>query len=167
MGQALARVKAASIIGALAVTLIVSGGPVLARTIPCAANSDCVGTKNADTIKGPGNNILNGKGGADKLYSGGGSDVLGGSGNDTLTAVGAIESDGNFGGYNSLRGGSGDDKIKAPAGLGYNFITGDDGNDIINAENGAPDTIDCGSGKDTVSFDAALDTITNCEKQGS
>ena len=167
MAQALGRMKAAWIIGAVAATLVAGGGPVLARSIPCAANSDSTGTKQDDTIKGPGNNILNGKGGADKLYSGGGSDVLGGSGNDTLVAVGAVESDGNFGGYNNLRGGSGDDKIKAPAGLGYNFITGDDGNDIINAENGAPDTIDCGKGKDTVSYDAALDSITNCEKQGS
>ena len=165
MAQALGRMKAAWVIGAVAVTLVASGGPVLARSIPCAANSECIGTKKADTIKGPGNNILDGKGGDDELYSGGGSDVYGGSGNDRLTAVGTVESEGNSGGFNNLRGGKGDDKIKAPAGHGYNDIFGEDGDDIIDAKNGAPDDIDCGSGKDTVSYDAALDSITNCEKK--
>src|SRR5215213_9260453 len=157
MGQALGRLKAAWIIGAVTVTLVVGGGPVLARSIPCAANSECIGTKKADTIKGPGNNILDGKGGDDELYSGGGSDVYGGSGNDRLTAVGTVESEGNSGGFNNLRGGKGDDKIKAPAGHGYNDIFGGDGDDIIDAKNGAPDDIDCGPGKDTVSYDGALD----------
>jgi serralysin len=167
MGQALGRMKAAWIIGAVAATLVVSGGPVLARSIPCAANSECIGTKKADTIKGPGNNILDGKGGDDELSSGGGSDVLGGSGNDSLTVAGAVESEGNSGGFNTIRGGKGDDKIKAPAGLGYNDIFGEDDNDVINAKNGAPDDIDCGSGRDTVSYDAALDSITECEVKKS
>ena len=161
------RIKAAWIIGAVAVSMVVSGAPALARTVPCAANSECVGTRKADTIQGPGSNVINGKAGNDKLFSGGGSDILGGAGNDTLTAVGAVESDGKSGGFNNLNGGAGDDKINAPAGLGHNAITGDSGNDVINAKNGAPDTIDCGSGKDKVSFDAALDTIANCESQGS
>ena len=164
MGQALGRMKAAWIVGAVAVTLVVSGGPVLARSIPCAANSECIGTKKADTIKGPGNNILEGKGGDDELYSGGGSNVYGGPGNDRLTAAGTVESEGTSGGFNNLRGGKGNDKIKAPAGHGYNAIFGEDGDDVIDAKNGAPDDIDCGSGKDTISYDAALDSIANCEK---
>jgi len=161
------RFKTAWVVAAVAVTLVVSGGPVLARAIPCAANSTCVGTKKADSIQGPGSNILNGKAGDDKLFSAGASDVLGGPGNDTLTAAGAVESDGNSGGFNNLNGGPGNDRISAPAGYGYNDITGDSGNDVINAKNGAPDTIDCGSGKDKVSFDAALDTIANCEAQAA
>src|SRR5215213_6306089 len=99
MAQALGRMKAAWVIGAVAVTLVASGGPVLARSIPCAANSECMGTKQDDTIKGSGNNILDGKGGDDELHSGGGSDVYGGPGADTLTASGAVESDGNSGGF--------------------------------------------------------------------
>jgi len=167
MAKAMGRLKLAWIVGAVAVSVVIGGGPVLARSVPCAANGECIGTKKADTIQGPGNNVLDGKAGNDKLFSGGGSDVLGGPGNDSLTAVGAIESDGNSGGYNNLNGGPGNDRINAPAGFGYNDITGDSGNDVINAKNGAPDTIDCGSGKDKVSFDAALDTIANCEVQGS
>jgi Ca2+-binding RTX toxin-like protein len=159
------RMKAAWIIGAVAVSVVVSGAPALARTIPCAVNSICVGTKKADTINGPVANILDGKAGNDKLFSGGASDVIGGPGNDTLTAVGAYDDGTNTGGFNNLNGGPGNDKINAPAGLGYNDITGDSGNDVINAKNGAPDTIDCGSGKDKVSFDPALDTIVNCESQ--
>jgi len=165
MAQALGRMKAAWIIGAVAATLVAGGGPVLARSIPCAANSDSTGTKQDDTIKGPGNNILDGKGGDDKLYSRGASDVYGGPGADTLTAAGAVESDGNSGGFNNLNGGSGDDNIRAPK-YGYNAIFGEDGDDVINAKNGAPDDIDCGPGKDTVSYDAALDSIVNCEKKG-
>ena len=41
------------------------------------------------------------------------------------------------------------------------------GDTVPPACNGAPDTIDCGPGKDKVSFDTALDTIVNCESQGS
>jgi Ca2+-binding RTX toxin-like protein len=167
MEQAFGRMKTAWIIGAVAVSVVITGGPALARAVPCAANGECIGGKKADTIQGPGNNVLDGKAGNDKLFSGGGSDVLGGPGNDTLTAVGAVESEGNSGGFNNLNGGPGNDKINAPAGLGYNAITGDSGNDVINARNGAPDTIDCGSGKDKVSFDPALDTIVNCEAQSS
>src|SRR5215213_7841428 len=114
MAQALGRMKAAWIIGAVAATLVAGGGPVLARSIPCAANSESTGTKQDDTIKGPGNNIPDGKGGNDELYSGGGSDVYGGPGVDTVTASGAVESDGNSGGFNNPNGGSGDDKIRVP-----------------------------------------------------
>src|SRR5215213_8042856 len=122
MGQALGRLKAAWIIGAVTVTLVVGGGPVLARSIPCAANSECYGTKKDDTIKGPGNNILDGKGGDDELYSGGASDVIGGPGNDILVAAGTVDSGGKSGGFNTFKGGNGADKIKAPAGHGHNDI---------------------------------------------
>jgi hypothetical protein len=37
------------------------------------------------------------------------------------------------------------------------------GNDEIRARNGSPDTIDCGDGTDTVTFDAGVDKLTNCE----
>jgi Ca2+-binding RTX toxin-like protein len=167
MTAAIGRMKAAWIIGAVAVSVVVSGAPALARTIPCAANSTCVGTKKADTINGPVANILDGKAGNDKLFSGGASDVIGGPGNDALTAVGAYDDGTNRGGFNKFDGGPGNDKINAPAGLGYNEILGGSGNDVVSAKNGAPDTIDCGPGKDKVSFDAALDTIVNCESQGA
>jgi hypothetical protein len=85
----------------------------------------------------------------------------------TPAVAGAVESEGNSGGFNTMRGGKGDDKIKAPAGRGYNDIFGEDGNDVINAKNGAPDDIDCGPGRDTVSYDAALDGITKCEVKNS
>jgi Ca2+-binding RTX toxin-like protein len=68
---------------------------------------------------------------------------------------------------NAFNGGPGNDRINAPAGLGHNDILGGPGNDVINAKNGAPDSIDCGPGKDTVSFDAAVDSIANCESQGA
>jgi Ca2+-binding RTX toxin-like protein len=167
MTAAIGRMKTAWIIGTVAVSLVASGAPALARTIPCAANSTCLGTKKADTITGPAANILDGKAGNDRLYSGGASDVIGGPGHDTLIAVGTYEQDGNRGGYNKLSGGPGNDTISAPAGLGYNEILGGPGNDVIAARNGAPDDIDCGPGKDTVRFDAALDTIANCEAKGA
>jgi Ca2+-binding RTX toxin-like protein len=130
------RMKAAWIVGAVAVSVVVSGALALARTIPCAANSTCVGTKKADTINGPVANILDGKAGNDKLFSGGASDVIGGPGNDTLTAVGTYDDGTNRGGFNKLDGGPGNDKINAPAGLGYNDILGGPGSDKITAKNG-------------------------------
>jgi RTX calcium-binding nonapeptide repeat (4 copies) len=56
-----------------------------------------------------------------------------------------------------LQGGSGDDIIEAieeSTNIGEDTMIAGGGNDIIEAHDGVKDTIDCGSGTDTVSADA-------------
>ena len=172
MAGLMRRAKAAGIVAAVAVTLVVSGGPALARTIDCAFDDRaCFGTKQADTITGEGQNIIDGKGGNDRITSlGGSSDIIGGAGSDRITdEKGASDIEGGAGddtivskgGASNLTGGSGDDEIRALRGL--NDIKGNGGDDVINAKNGEGDDVDCGTGKDKVIFDAGLDELTGCE----
>lgn len=65
----------------------------------------------------------------------------------------------------TLRGGNGNDHIRAVAVYSgsQSDVQGGAGDDNIEAHNGVGDIIDCGDGTDTVTFDAGLDTVTNCE----
>jgi len=97
-------------------------------------------------------NVLPGGPGRDSLFGRGGDDVLKGlAGNDRL--------DGGAG-DDRLFGGPGDDRITG--GPGRDAIFGGSGRDTIDAADGVRETIDCGSGKDTVRADAA-DRLRGCE----
>jgi hypothetical protein len=87
---------------------------------------------------------------------GGGSFIIAGGGNDRITSKG---------GASVLHGRSGNDRIVALKGL--NTIFGGQGEDVIKAKNDKYDDIDCGPGKDTVSFDVGVDQVTDCESQSS
>jgi hypothetical protein len=59
--------------------------------------------------------------------------------------------------------GTGESTIQwAGRGEFYRVISGS-GDDVIDAKDGFPNTIDCGEGTDTVTFDTGMDTLTNCE----
>jgi hemolysin type calcium-binding protein len=95
-------------------------------------------------LKGPGNDTMNG---FDLI-----TDVMVGSaGDDTMNGLG---------GNDKVCGGSGNDTITG--GTGQDQIFGDAGDDTVFAQDGAADTIDCGPGGDTATFDSGLDTVSNC-----
>lgn len=185
------RLAATGIVVALAVALLLSAGPALAKTISCALAAECIGTKRDDTITADGQQEVFGKGGNDTIISlGGESNIYGAAGNDKITDEfgSSIIEGGNGndtirskGGKSVLDGGDGDDKITDEFGQsdldgkagddliralqGENSITGGGGGDTIEAKNNEGDDIDCGPGKDKVTYDEALDTVTNCEDQ--
>jgi hypothetical protein len=137
--------------------------PPLPSLIGTAADDLLNGTSKNDVMKGlGGNDIINGLQGNDSIDGGTGADkltgsegndtLIGGSGNDTL--IGAT-------GKDKLNGGAGNDKIDG--GPGPNTYTGGAGNDTINSANGKRETVNCGSGKDSVRADKA-DRVKGCEK---
>ena len=154
MAKTIRRIMAAGIVAAVAVTLVLSSGPAMARSVDCArGDRDCFGTKQADTIQAEGRNTVNGRAGDDTITSlGGASEIFGRAGNDTIT---------DEGGRSDLKGGPGNDQIRALK--GRNVVDGGSGIDVINAENGELDEIDCGPGRDLVSYDLDLDVLDNCE----
>jgi Ca2+-binding RTX toxin-like protein len=103
------------------------------------------GTSRADTIVGTAKaDRLSGGAGNDRISGGGGNDrVDGGPGNDTLN------------------GGPGNDQLTG--GPGQDRISGGPGNDTILARDRARDTIDCGSGRDTVVADRVDSVARDCE----
>ena len=125
----------------VAMTLLLVGGVVLAKSITCTGGT-CNGTKKADTITGSVvADTINGRGGADTIDGGNGNDTInGGGGNDRITDIGVVPD--------------------------VDIITGGNGDDIIDVREGAlndaPDKVDCGPGIDTVFVDAN-DTRLNCE----
>jgi hypothetical protein len=169
----------------MTLVLIVAGGVALAATVSCSGAFICDGTDGDDTIRGTsasediygfgGSDTIKGNGGDDKMF---GDGLVGGAPNPTLD--GNDQMDGGPGtdrlyGYGSsdkLIGGSGGDYIDAvyaetPEVPGtHNTIRAGGGNDIVDAVNGVPDSIDCGSGKlDEAYVDVGLDTVAaNCER---
>ena len=63
-----------------------------------------------------------------------------------------------------MRGGPGDDQIDANDSLAgqVESISGGADDDTIEAGDGEVDNIDCGTGNDTVTFDAGIDNLTSC-----
>src|SRR4051794_6574385 len=101
---------------------------------------------------GPGADHLFGRGGNDILKGLGGNDRLdGGAGNDRL--------DGGAG-DDLLIGGPGNDRLRG--GGGKDFFSGGPGRDVIYSADGIKETIDCGSGTDTVTADSN-DVLRGCE----
>ncbi len=66
-----------------------------------------------------------------------------------------------------LGGGRGADTINArddsTVNPGTDTVRGGGGRDFILANDGFPNMIDCGPARDTVFYDQALDTVSNCE----
>jgi len=161
--------------------LIVAAGPALAKTFTCVADENCNGTRNDDKITGEGDNTINGERGDDTitfvhsviygsmgndtLLSRGVSQVIGGGGNDTLEEIEGLEdSGGELYGGNFFDGGPGDDKIVVR--FGSTVVTAGGGREVIKAQKGRVDSIKCGGGKDTVTFDEGLDIVADtCEKK--
>jgi Ca2+-binding RTX toxin-like protein len=101
---------------------------------------------------GSGNNALTGEGGNDTLIGGGGNDTLdGGSGNDTIFGGDGNDSVVASSGSDLIRGGNGNDTLRSS---GTDTIFGDDGDDLIFSGLGLPESLDGGTGIDT------LDTTT-------
>jgi hemolysin type calcium-binding protein/List-Bact-rpt repeat protein len=112
------------------------------------------GTRGRDLFDGgPGGDRFVGGAGADRLRGHDGDDCIdGGAGNDRLEG-------GN--GNDRLNGGAGNDALVG--GPGTDTIAGGAGNDVIAAQDGEPDTINCGAGRDTARVDR-VDRVAGCER---
>jgi Ca2+-binding RTX toxin-like protein len=116
---------------------------------------------------GEGDDVITGDRWANRLMGSEGSDTIsGGGGNDVLYSNSNLCC-GDYDRSGSIGGGSGNDLIIVDSYETGSGVTsraeGGAGDDNIRAQNGSPDTIDCGDGADTVTFDAGMDTVTNCE----
>ena len=164
----------------VAAGVIVTTGATLAGALSCAPGITCYGSDSPDTFDGTaGDEWVIGNGGDDVFSGGAGHDSLAGDGqadsshdgDDTLSGGAGPDSLYGYGGNDHLLGGGGNDVIAAIEGGGSNnpgedSVKGGKGNDIIHADDGFKDTIDCGPGKDEVTFDAGLDKVAaNCEKR--
>ncbi len=131
------------------------------------------GTADADTITGlGGNDRLTGYAGDDLLDGGTGNDTLdGGDGNDSLLGGDGTDSILGGTGNDTIEGGAGNDTIRAGAGddvwfagdslSGTDLVYLEDGNDLAYVgwfTAGSPDTIDGGTGNDTISLQSIPDT---------
>lgn len=144
-----------------------------------------------DNIRGEGDFGGNPEGGVDYICGGQGDDpfmdgadkkdfIMGGDGNDLLDGdnfpspfrdflFGNSGDDTFTGGQGNdhIEGGSGGDMVDVGAGTvnaGADNVASGRGNDTINeAGDGAVDTINCGSGRDTVTADANDNVSRNCE----
>lgn len=130
------------------------------------------GTDGPERIAGTaGPDTLNGRGGNDRILGlGSGDRLLGKKGNDTL--IGGLGPDRLFGGAGSdqLKGGPKNDTLDG--GDGNDLIVGGGGNDIVfvgagndrvNVRDSRQDTVDCGTGTDTVVADLKDRANANCE----
>ena len=165
-------------IGLLAALLLGIGAatPAVLAAINCPGGGGCLGTDGDDTLRGTaGADGITGFGGADTISGLGGSDSLTGDGQldfgldggDTISGGAGNDRLLGFGGADRLDGGRGADIIDAQEfpdhPPGEDTVRGGRGNDTVYAKDGAKDKIDCGSGRDWVSFDEGLDSLTNCE----
>jgi uncharacterized repeat protein (TIGR01451 family) len=155
--------------------------PPVAQPAPPPCTNVIRGTRDDDVLRGTlfgdrlvgsdGDDLLKGSGADDCLEGGTGDDVLdGGDGNDRLS--GSSGRDRLLGGKGNdrLTGGKGNDRLSAGAGndtlspgAGHDAIDAGAGNDAINAVDGVRETVDCGSGRDTVRADRR-DRLRHCEK---
>ena len=136
------------------------------------------GGQNNDGSIGPGFEFEGGDG-DDQLFGEAGDDteidgddgddlIRGGTGNDGAGEDGDREDSlRGEGGRNVVHGDQGNDVFDASTGASeggdVEKIYGGDGNDDIVAIDGVRDIISCGPGRDTVSFDRDLDSISGCE----
>ncbi len=123
---------------------------------PGPANDETHGMDGDDfVVDATGEDKVYGDAGADTLRSGEDNDVLyGGAANDKIYGEGDDDilwgSDGN----DVLVGGSGKDKF-----------FGENNNDTINAQDGAGDNVDCGTGTDVAYVDPQDAVSGNCESK--
>ena len=153
-------------------------------------NDTIDGTEEADEIwAGGGNDSVDARGGEDTVYGQKGNDlILGENGNDPNLQGNAGDDDvygedgddtvsGNAGqdylegnrGDDVLAGGENNDDIDARGDLAgqEDFVYGGPGNDEINSQDGVKDTIQCGSGTDTVFHDAIDVVAADCENKST
>lgn len=122
-------------------------------------------------VGGDGDDLLKGSDADDCLEGGAGADVLdGGNGNDRLAGDSGNDRLVGGNGNDSLKGGRGNDRLSGgngndvlSPGSGKDTISGGPGNDTINSVDGVKETVDCGSGRDTVRADRK-DRLIHCEK---
>lgn len=163
------------------------------NTVVCTGDTSCEGTDGNDTIYGTDDTeIIDAKGGSDRVYGRDGNDSLAGDsdffpGEDRFPPGSQTLLDGN----DVVLGGPGGDSITGNG--GSDVLSGDDGNDaifaaelslrpgrdyvfggrgddhILQANDGYFDYIDCGEGTDTVNgFDEGLDFVaSNCENKNA
>ena len=96
--------------------------------------------------------------------------MLGSSGDDSL-AVRSHAPSRQYGGKgdDTLKGNRSTDLLSGAAGIdnlspgsGADRVASGRGRDRVSLRDGAADTLDCGSSRDRVRFDARLDTLTGC-----
>jgi Ca2+-binding RTX toxin-like protein len=122
-------------------------------------------------VGGDGADLLKGNAGDDCLEGGSGNDVLdGGNGNDRLAGDSGADRLTGGNGDDRLTGGRGNDRLSGgngkdiiSPGAGKDTISAGPGNDTINSVDGVRETVDCGSGRDTVRADRR-DHLIHCEK---
>lgn len=116
-------------------------------------------------------NTLTGNDGNDELYGGLGNDSLvGGYGDDILVGDGGGDTMRGDQGNDSLDGGIGPDKVYGGAGIdtltggaGMDQLFGEAGNDVFFNNDGAADTVDCGTGASDDPEPDPADTFISCE----
>lgn len=134
-----------------------------------------LGGPGADDLYGQqGNDTADGGPGPDRFWGGGGDDRLrGGQSNDMIRGQGGNDNLSGGPGRDTLVGGPGNDTItEVPAGYsptepldtGQNRVDAGGRNDTLNVANGQRDTVDCGTGRDTVKADKA-DRLKSCERR--
>ena len=145
--------RAAILLSAIALAMVVGGGVAVAATIRCDGGR-CSRTNRPESIFGTnrhdpifaqaGGDFVNGRGRADNLNGEDGDDeVLGGWGDDWV------------------KGGRHDDVVAG--GLGNDRITGGPGDNLILAADGMRDLIVCGDNSwNRIRYDPRLDRFSNC-----
>jgi Ca2+-binding RTX toxin-like protein len=128
-------------------------------------NATFTGTDGPDVVS-----VLNVSEGASAISALGGNDTIqGGDSPDAIDGGAGDDSLNGGNGNDTIAGGPGKDAIVGDATAGYCTLIGyfgscktPWGNDVINAQDGEPDSIDCGPGTDTANVDA-VDVVANCE----
>jgi hypothetical protein len=148
-----------AILGILVMGVMLTSNIALAERIRCTGGV-CRGTQQADVMSGTfGADQIFSEAGDDEITARGGNDRLnGGSGNDLI-----------FGeeGNDRIDGGTGADRIVG--GDGVDILSGGSNSDTIDSAFGEglgplADTVDCGSGFDTVTADRLDKVSSNCEQ---
>ncbi|MCT7961168.1 Ig-like domain-containing protein [Laspinema sp. D1] len=109
------------------------------------------GGNDNDVLHSGDRDTLYGENGNDSLFGGSGSNYLdGGNGNDTLYGADRYDNDGYLNNYgnDTLYGGDGNDYLDGNQ--GNNLLNGGAGNDVLKSAFNCKDTIDGGSGTDTL-----------------
>jgi Ca2+-binding RTX toxin-like protein len=88
--------------------------------------------------------------------------LIGTPGDDSIDGRGAADLIRGRGGKDKLRGGTGRDDIVG--GKGFDRINAGGGRDTIRARDHAPDTIECGAGRDVAIVDRSEDGVYDCEE---
>ncbi|MDX6633098.1 MAG: hypothetical protein QOG26_1103 [Solirubrobacterales bacterium] len=152
---------------ALAVILAIAlaaGATVVAKTISGSGRGEFIkGSSRADVINGQGgNDTIDGRGGNDRLFgSDGNDDLYGGSGDDGINGGSGDDRINGGPGNDRLTGGPGHDEFNMADGAELDAQAV--GNDVIYANDGEPDSINCGAGDDTAYVDRQEEGVFNCE----